>query len=112
MGTYHKDIGFPKCIKMPYGESIFYASRHSRKQAISKNFSIPSKIMITGQNIIEIHTNNQVVEKCLIRYPYTNQIDLCLVINPILKIIITAWLNKRNDTHKSLNKTKYSQKDK
>ena len=50
------------------------------------------------------------VEKCCVRISYDNLVDICLVIGSD-GTIITAWLNDKTDTHRTLKRDRYNTKD-
>ena len=66
----------------------------------------------------EFGTHDWVVTKYCIRVSYSYSQDLVIVIrpgwnksncmyNPGINLIVTAWINHRDDSHKTLNTTKY-----
>lgn len=112
MKTYHKDIFMPsdlisgllnKRLKLVY-------TSHARNECINDKYGIiyPLKeVLLTKENIVEIYVDNNKVFKVLMRQKQDNYLDKCLIININSFEVITNWLCKSEDTHKTLNKTKY-----
>lgn len=55
--------------------------------------------------LFEVEETDGKVTKAVYRVQYDNDKDICLVIRKGL--IATAWVNKKNDKHFTLDKTKY-----
>ena len=56
----------------------------------------------------EVETENGFLTKCVVRVSYNKRKDICIVFRKGL--IVTAWLCNKDDTHKTLDKTKYEKK--
>lgn len=119
MTLYHKDIYMPKflrnisfteikidCISYhAYGEYIKEVDKFNIK------FLIPATVEVNSNNIIEAEIFDGVVEKLVIRNYLTDLLDLVLVIcknNHKGVVLKTLWINKNDDTHKTLDKSKYA----
>lgn len=50
------------------------------------------------------------LDKQCVRLSYDNFVDICIVVSGN-GIVITAWLNDKMDTHKTLNKWRYNTKE-
>ena len=57
---------------------------------------------------VEVDCNNKVV-KTVIRTPYDDTRDISIVIR--YGYIVSGWLNDKNDSHVSLDKSKYEKGD-
>lgn len=58
--------------------------------------------------VFEVETLNGMVTKAVIRTPYDNHYDICLVLRN--SIVVTAWLCQIEDIHYTLDYTQYSTK--
>lgn len=67
--------------------------------------SIPSRY-----EIVELEQRNGVDSKYVLRFIYDQHRDICIVIRPngYDYVIVTAWLNKCDDNHSTLNKKRYN----
>lgn len=90
---------------------------HIIKSSIKNNINTPFEVF-TCQNDM---TNSWTIIKYCIRVPFINEYDISIVIRPTydLKtnsydpkkyIIITAWLNRKKDYHKTLDISRYCSK--
>jgi hypothetical protein len=69
---------------------------------------LPETITFSGENVFEVEIENNRVTKMAVRLPYKNDCDLCVVFLMGSGFVKTVWLNKHEDTHKTLNLSKYS----
>lgn len=67
---------------------------------------IVMKIMYSDIKPFEIETTDNKVSKYVIRISYDNERDISVVIR--FNTIITAWINHKEDIHKTLDKSKYT----
>lgn len=114
MKIYHKDIFFPETtLKTVIGRKMMLNySSHAQRECLNDKYGIVKPIMgifLTKTNLIELYVNdwNQVF-KVLARTPQEDELDSCLIINLGESLVITNWLCKREDTHLTLDKNKYS----
>lgn len=109
---YHYTIGFPKQFTVPNKSLELYYSRHARQASISDQYGtieLPNKINLATTKIVEIEICDSTarVLKLVVRQNYSAALDLVLVVNPN-GFVRTVWLNETQDTHKTLNRAKYS----
>ena len=111
---YHNELALPYNLNKSFGEYKLRISGHAVNATEDKNvrFVYPSFVRVHYKNVIEAETNEKgEIVKILIRIPYKYKsgYDLCIVIIPQGKQaqVKTAWLNKTDDTHKTLDMTKY-----
>lgn len=93
---YHKELGFPDTLILhkSYNKLLNY-SLHAIKSA--------------KEDIIEVETEDNIkVDKVLIRVPYSEYFDLCIVILLDNSLVKTVWLNSVDDKHFTLVKEKYT----
>lgn len=64
------------------------------------------KIMYSNIKPFEIETTYDKVTKYVIRISFDNERDISVVIR--FNTIITAWINYKEDVHKTLDKSKYA----
>ena len=115
---YHKDVFWNNNFENESKKlvnSVKYISFHLKehlknldKKHIYKMSDIWNCLNKIKQNqgyLFEVETENGKVIKSVYRVTLNNEYDLCLVIR--YSKIITAWLNKTNDIHKTLNINKY-----
>ena len=58
---------------------------------------------------IEVDKNNQVIKiVCRMKYDNTKDISMAIMMQGSNGFVKTAWLNKKSDIHKTLNKANYS----
>jgi hypothetical protein len=110
---YHKDIGFPESLKIPYGIVNLRYSHHARqrfKWKYREQIILPSYVRISESNVVEAGTEDgECCSKLMVRIAYDNRQDMCVVLNPYSGKVITLWINNKQDRHDLFDKTKYNQ---
>ena len=106
---YHKEIGFPRGYTKPVGKKPTLLSRHAKDRSAEKGFVIPENVEMNDFDVIEIEMFAGKVTKMVIRGEYDNYDDICIVVVPKGNafFVKTAWLNAWDDTHKTLDVSKY-----
>ena len=110
MPLYHKDIGFPASIEFAplFG---LKPSHHALGEANKDRYGIiklPVHFLPRIAVIIEIElTETGDLIKILARQEHDSNHDVVFAINPVTKVIKTAWLQEKNDNHRTLDKSKY-----
>ena len=115
MKKYHVSIGFPSTIAIPETKVKLFYTPHalSRRKREGEKFlkTIPRYIKINNDIIQEIHSIDDIhCKKIVVRLDYDDNRDIVLVLEPQSKNwsnVVTLWLNKKKDRHKTLNKTNY-----
>ena len=113
---YHKELGFGKLADNLYGKSFrLNYSGHAKRSCLEDRYGIISKppfqATITKENLIELETNQfGGPVKAVIRLPYDSKFDVVLAIIPDFNVatVKTLWLNESNDSHFTLDKSKYN----
>lgn len=107
---YHKEIGFPSYFRAPVGKYATALSRHAQVREIEKGFTIPTMIDLSDFEVIEIEMRNGAVQKMVVRGEYDEYDDIVLVVIPKSHglFVKTAWLNRWNDNHRTLDVSKYA----
>jgi len=106
---YHVKLGFPKQAVFIRGTLSLTYSRHALAESINDRYGIivlPQKLNVENATLIEIEVEMNVVVKSVYRIPLDAERDLVLV---VLRdgYVKTVWVNKRNDVHRSLDRSKY-----
>lgn len=111
---YHRDIGFPSTAEIKEGFYNLTYTRHAKERQEIKYGGLrvlPSVLNITKDKVVEIHTDDNITaKKLLVRIGYDKKRDIVLAIQPMDGVakVITFWLNDKKDTHRNLDKTKYT----
>lgn len=108
-GLYHVDVWHP--LPTPEGQQWLKYSRHSMARAEQKGFVLPPWVNWADGTVVETLVSDGVVEKRVVRFPYYNDNDIVLVIQPD-GFVRTAWLNARSDKHATLDTSKFVPKPK
>jgi hypothetical protein len=112
-GLYHKDVFLPKIslsdkmVKVNYTHHAIDAAYNDRYEEII----LPNALNFAKSEIIEVEIKNKKIVKIVARFDYNNNYDLVIVIIPQGKIIKTVWLNDKNDTHLTLDTSKYNKNE-
>lgn len=106
---YHTDLGFPSTFSPPRGTRPVTLSRHARDREQVKGFTVPTMLDVSLCDVIEIEVRGGRVVKYVVRGAYDDYNDLVIVVIPKGKawFVKTAWLNAWNDTHTTLDASKY-----
>lgn len=107
---FHRQIGFPSEIDLPTGRTNINPSDHSKNRSENHKhgeFDIPDEVFVHQDDVVEIKTKNGQLFRYLIRIPYNDTFDLCIVLQSSNNDVITAWRNRVADTHDSLDKSQY-----
>ena len=109
MPLYHKDIGFPKNMRFKAIEGLT-PSQHALREANSDRyggFTLPTSFDPASWVVIEKEVINGALNKIVARKAYdaTRDIVMAFLIQP--KVIKTAWINVRDDSHKTLDRRAY-----
>lgn len=115
---YHRDVFLPYTVlNFDFGRSCRLAySRHAMLEALRDKLGTvmrpPKSIVFADIDIIEAEvTDGDTVTKLVVRLPYDNQRDIILVLRNFLDgaaVVVTLWTNAINDTHNTLDKSKYA----
>jgi len=110
-GLYHSDVYMPKLkvssknIRLSYTQHAIFASQSDRYNTIR----LPEVINLSQGKIIELEVVNSKPHKLVVRLPYDAHCDICIVMLVAERIVKTVWLNRSNDTHRTLDRSKYIQ---
>jgi hypothetical protein len=112
---YHKAVFWPKgklralqgrSLPLSYGRHALAESTADRYGAIQA----PASIVFDEHAVIEMECNGKFPTKVVVRLPYNGDCDLILVVQlgETEFFVKTMWLNKRDDNHRTLDRSKYS----
>ena len=106
---FHHSIGFPSTFRRPIGNFYTKPSRHAIARAQEKRIDIPRIVNLSDFDIIELEITNGRIAKMVIRGEYDDYDDICMAVNfdRGSLFIRTVWLNDINDTHNTLDTSKY-----
>ena len=110
MGLYHADIFIPKTVRRKiweYQKMQLDLTEHVKERMEQKNIKLPEVFNLENTIVFEVETEKKDIIKLVCRTPYNSDYDLCFAVNMINNSIITAWLNRKNDNHETLNRYKY-----
>jgi antitoxin component of MazEF toxin-antitoxin module len=107
---YHKEIGFPKNVKMLSGVLNLRYSQHAARAASDDRYGfmeLPETLDVTHGTPVEIEVNFGIITKAVYRAGYDDELDMVLVVQPD-GFVRTVWFNKKTDKHKTLDRAKYA----
>jgi hypothetical protein len=118
MYVYHKEIGFPSTLTIPDLVTKLHYTKHALDRRTRENKYqnlkvLPGLLRIHKHNVIEVHTIDNVnVKKAVVRTKYDKFQDIVLVLElfpgKTYARVITFYLNKKHDSHKTLNRERYN----
>lgn len=106
--VYHKDIGLPRDFEKPRPGMLLRYGAHAKDRSEEKNVPLPSA-MPKEFDIIEVQMTKYRVEKWVIRFETETDYDVVMVVQPD-GFVRTTWPNRWDDTHRTLDKSKYAEK--
>lgn len=117
-GLYHRQIGFPKnWIDLlprnfsPFDVKLKYGS-HAREEAFSDRYGsiqLPQSLSFKegGVKLFELEIKDGVVVKMGVRMHHDELNDIIVIFQPQDGFVRTVWLNRKDDSHKTLDASKY-----
>lgn len=124
---YHAAIGFPEDPRLMVGRFDVRPTDHARERAREHRygpFDLPEAVAVTEEmyrrdpydavrrdgtapHVFEITVERGRVEKAAVRYHYNDTFDQTVVVTRD-GTLVTAWLNRRNDDHSTLDESAYA----
>ncbi len=109
---FHKDVYLPDHAKVPLHEGPLKYGQHAAHVASGAGeygaIPLPADFAARQATLVEVEVNEKTgaVEKQVWRQRLDDEWDICF---PMLPggFIKTVWLNRRTDTHKTLDKKKF-----
>lgn len=113
MSLYHSQIGIPESVKaqLPQGKLEVRYSFHAQESRFSDRYGYIPEIKIIdteAAKVIEVETEMGRVEKVVYRTSLDDKLDICIVVLVNKHLVKTTWINRKSDTHKTLDASKYS----
>jgi len=113
MSLYHTNKGIPEAIlrKLPTQKFQVCYSYHAQEARLTDRYGeAPEMKVIDPQacKVIEVETIEGRIEKVVYRTSATNDLDICLAVLINKALVKTVWMNRKNDTHKTLDLSKYN----
>lgn len=109
MSLYHFQVGFPKAVVYIHGVLDLTYSRHALEARLNDRYGVvllPKQLDVETAKLIEIEVEGNVVVKAVYRIPLNAECDLVLVVGRD-GFVRTVWLNRNNDVHRTLDRSKY-----
>lgn len=106
--VYHKDIGLPEKFDQPRPGMLLRYGKHAKDRSEEKNVPLPT-VLPKEFTIIEVEMTKHRVEKWVIRFDTVTDYDVVMVVQPD-GFVRTTWPNRWDDTHRTLDKSKYAGK--
>lgn len=106
---YHRDIGFPSQVAIPAGTMRVAYTKHAINAAQNDRYGaaqLPATIHYDVAQVFEVEISGNTCTKICVRLPYDDKRDLCVVLRG--NLVVTVWFNRRNDSHKTLDASRYS----
>lgn len=116
---YHKDVFLPRRIKgmVPQGVKNLFYSRHAKQEFSDKNGQIvpPDSLNFAETTVVEVTVHGNMLDKLVLRKEHDENNDIVIVCVPCIGnnkknwFVKTVWLNRKNDNHRTLNRSVYVQ---
>lgn len=113
MLTYHKDIRLPEGFRLPARRVSLAWSVHAKRAAKDDRYGLMTvfdTLMLGECETIEVTIEGRCVRKLVLRTEWDTDHDIVLVVipeTPTHYFVKTVWLNHVDDTHRTLDRSKY-----
>jgi hypothetical protein len=112
---YHREKYLPNLskwnnavLRLRFTNHAEWAAKNDRYGVIDL-YSLPRYLVIDTDTVVEAETNDKgVVVKLVLRLKYDGNRDVVVVVMVPDGSVKTVWFNKKDDTHKTLDLSKYS----
>lgn len=114
MTLWHADIRLPDGAVLPRTVVNLEWSRHADGERTKDRYhsEIPAfpALPLHLCRIIEVETEGRAITKWVVRIPWRGDLDLVFVLIPRKGswFVKTVWINERNDSHKTLDRSRYA----
>jgi len=101
----------PKLSEMTCITKALQFTKHASERAIEKGVMVPRTLEIKEGEVVEAETEAGRISKLVVRRALDSRNDFVLVLVPRDSdtwTVVTCWLNRKEDTHKTLNKKRMS----
>jgi hypothetical protein len=111
MDLYHRDIRLPSGYRLPARVVELVWTKHAERARGNDRYGEIPRIPVVNLaycDTIEVGVEGSRVAKVVVRTAFDANVDLVLVLIPGARWTVkTVWFNEVNDTHKTLDRTKY-----
>lgn len=112
MDLYHADIRLPDGYRLPNRVVPLFWTNHAHRARQNDRYGFIPEIPVLNLGecrTIEVGMENNRVTKIVVRAELDDENDLVFVLIPGngQYTVKTVWINQRNDSHKTLDKSKY-----
>lgn len=112
MDLYHADIRLPDGFRLPDQRVTLEWSRHAEQARTNDRYGIIPRfesIPLSRFSVVEVGVEGRKVEKVVVRGHWTETLDVVFVLIPTARdwFVKTVWVNERNDTHGTLDRSRY-----
>ncbi len=120
MRLYHKDIGLPPAAvaALPRRREVLTYTQHARRAAETDRYGdlsrwLPRLLDFRCVTVVEVGLEDGTLRHVLVRYTMPGTapaLDLVLALKrlPGQWIVKTVWANETNDTHNTLDRSRYA----
>jgi hypothetical protein len=101
----------PKLAKMTCIQKALVFTQHASQRALEKGVLVPRFLTIQEGEVVEVELVANQLSKLVMRRAMNKDHDLVLVLIPRDRdtwTVITCWLNRKEDTHRTLRKDRLS----
>lgn len=114
MDLYHADIRLPVGFRLPARLVELSWTRHADNARASDRYGEIPRIPVVNLGecrTVEVGLEGRRVRKVVVRTTLDafNDLILVLVPGPAAWTVKTVWINEKNDSHKTLNRSRYMQ---
>jgi len=112
MDLYHAEIRLPDGFRLPARRVGLTWTKHAEGARKNDRYGYIPKmdtVDLTVCRTIEVGITGRRVEKVVVRTSLDDMDDLILVLIPGPRdwVVKTVWINRKNDVHKTLDRSKY-----
>lgn len=113
MDLYHADIRLPDGFRLPSRQVELEWSKHALRAARDDRYGLidPYPVLdLSYCRTIEVEMDGRKVTKLVLRAKWDNDHDIVYVVIPNARnpwFVKTVWMNHRDDTHRTLDRSKY-----
>ena len=112
MDLYHADIRLPAGFRLPSRVVRLSYTAHAARARTNDRYGFIPEIPVLNLGecrVVEVGIENRRVAKVVVRAELDDDLDVVFVLIPGASVwtVKTVWLNMRNDTHKTLDRSKY-----
>lgn len=114
MSLYHAELGFPMGFVSPTARvRLSYTShalRACKDDRYAQEIPVFETLPLSQFDTVEVETDSVGhIVKFVVRGHWTKTLDLVFVLIPgeFLWTVKTVWINERNDSHKTLDRSRY-----